>query len=1038
MVNPIYIIAIALGVGFSLGIIGKFGTKISYFLLLLALGAMTYISGDWLYAFIYNGQTTAEIYTAGVKPPFSIVLTMDKYAAFFTLLINFVGLFSGFYLYEMFEKYGKNAMAVYLIFIMGMNGVVLTGDLFNLFVFVEIVAIAIAGLVLFEKGVHAFSAGFKYMLATGVISGFLLLGIIFAYYYTGTLNIVDIASSNILVVKGGSIAAFLILMAFILELKPFPANGWGLDVYEASHPGIAALISAGAATATYFVLSKLLMFLGDQWYPIVAFIGGLSFLASNLIGIKQTSVQRMLGYSSIGQVGLLMIVLGFRKYLGDSTDFIVFGLLISNYLGKAGLFWLSGIINKKKINDWRGLSPLHLFLMGTFVFTLLGLPPFPSFFAKWSLIMELASLNIEMVFVILIGSLFEAVYLLKWFGRSVQGELEKVTTKFNKIFPVFIFALLTYVIGYFSSQFVEVGKMIQWLPLFFVAFMFLVDRFLPVIIKNTLMIAALGYWTFMTFSAYTEFRVMFAVIFLIGGMIVLLSGYSKKGKRLGFYPLVALMFSGLALLLEAKTSLDFFFAWEFMTLGSYLLVLRGKNAEKAGLSYILFSLGGAYAMLIGFGLFTVDTGSQFLSALNLVNENASWILLALSIGFMVKIASPGLHIWLPDAYAEAEDDVTPMLSGILVKSGVFGLILVFLAIGDREIFGFSLLYILGWIGAIGSIVGNTLAAFQEDIKKLIAYSSIGQMGYILFALGMMNYLGWITAVAFTFNHFVFKSLLFLAAEGIIYRTKTRNMYEMGGLIRRMPVSFITTLVAIIAVSGLPPLFGFAGKWLSYQAVLQTKWYFQGFIVAVAGFIAFLYLFRLIFTVFLGMLKDRISRVKEAPFFMLLPQILLAVTLIGMSTFPGLILRPVGEFMQKYMPDNTITWANNAATSALGYWQPVVIITTVGGIFVLILAWLLFMARKSYRVKQFNITYQGERPDRPETTHFAYNFYAHYRKAVGFFEYPLTTNFWNHVSGNIKAIADFAQGWYTGNGQTYVIQLVLFIVVFYFYISGGMK
>ncbi len=369
MVSPIHIITIGLGLAFALGFLKEFGKNFSAALTLTGVALMGAISFQWMFAFFTSGATV-EVFTAGFKPPYSINLLMGKHEAILTSMINFVGFFGGIYLWNTLKKQGFHAMLVYLVFIMGMNVIIMTRDAFNLFVFMEVVSIATAGLVILEQNNKSIQAGFKYMIATGVIAGLFLLGIIFSYYFAGSLNIDDLANSNSVALKGGSVAVFLVLIAIVLELKPFPANGWALDVYHAASPGLSALISAASATAMYYVLYKILAIAGETWYPIVAAMGLLTFIGSNLLGVKQDNPQRLLGYSSIGQIGLLMAILGLKPFLGDKLEFIAFSILLTHYFAKAGLFWLSGIIKSENLKGFAALrkKPFLLFIFGTFAF----------------------------------------------------------------------------------------------------------------------------------------------------------------------------------------------------------------------------------------------------------------------------------------------------------------------------------------------------------------------------------------------------------------------------------------------------------------------------------------------------------------------------------------------------------------------------------------------------------------------------------------------------------------------------------------------
>jgi formate hydrogenlyase subunit 3/multisubunit Na+/H+ antiporter MnhD subunit len=495
-----------------------------------------------------------------------------------------------------------------------------------------------------------------------------------------------------------------------------------------------------------------------------------------------------------------------------------------------------------------------------------------------------------------------------------------------------------------------------------------------------------------------------------------------------------LMYAGMIMLIRTTDSFGFFAAWELLTVGSYFLILRGKESEPHALSYILFSLGGAFLILAGFALAAsaVPPAPTF-SLANLAALTAPvapWVFVLLAVGFMTKTAAIGVHIWLPGAHAEAETDVSPMVSGILLKAGLYGLFVLLMAMGKQQLFGIELTHALLWIAALTALLGNLMAIFQEDGKRLLAYSSIGQMGYAVFGLALMNHLGWLMALMFVINHYIYKAMLFLSVGGVAKRTGTRDMYKMGGLITLMPLSFIATLIGIIAVSGVPPLSGFGGRWIFYNAIMTSDVRMPMVILFLAGPIAFLYLFRLIYTIFLGQLKDEFRRVKEAPFWIVLPQMIYVALLMIFAIFPGIALRRVDEYLNQFFPEGGLGWSGNEITSAYGYWNPVSIMIIICVIFGVLLAWLMFVDRKAQKVKQFNIVFSAEAPYRPETTHFAWNFFAPYRKALGFLVLPLATMFWGTITGLLHTGADIARRFYTGNGQTYAFHFLLFVIVAY--------
>lgn len=1041
MVNPIYIIAAALGVGFAIGILGKLGKNFTGILALLTISFMTFVSGQWLYAFYASEQIATYIYTSGFAPPLSINLLMGPHEAFLTFLVNFIGLLGGIYLFYNFGRKGRNAYVVFLVFLMGLNVIIMTRDMFNLFVFLEITSIATAGLILIERGNRAVGAGFKYMIATSLIASLLLIGTIFAYFYTGSLNIDDLIASDLKSMAGGSIAIFLIMVVAIIEMKPFPANGWGLDVYEGSHQGFSAIISVGTATASYYMLYKVMLFAGPEWNYIVALIGAVTFIGANLLGVKQKFARRLLAYSSVGQLGLLMLILGLRDYIGENTDYVAFGILITNYLAKTGFFWLTGIIKAKKLTEWAAIrrKPFFLFLMGTFIFALIGFPPFPSFFAKWTFIMDLANGGgFAWIAVLLVGSFLEAIYLFRWFGYAVKGEDNfslEINVRLHKIIPIAILTVLLYVVGYFTAQFTEVGSMINFIPFFFVAIIFAIDS-VPIYIKNTLAILAMAFHFYTVYPDLDNMRLIFEVIFIIGGILALIAGYAYKGIRSGFYPVALLMYAGLTGIIEASTTLEFFYGWELMTAGSYFLIIRGKRSMPHALSYMLFSIAGAYAILAGFSIANIGQAFPSLDIINNIQFIPVWAYGLLIAGFLTKTASVGLHIWLPGAHGEAESDVSPMVSAILLKAGVFGIVITLIGMSKASYDLASIAYILGWVGAITALVGNLGAVFQEDAKRLLAYSSIGQLGYIVFAFAIMTHLGWLTGFTYTINHFLYKSILFLTIGAVVLRVGTHNMYEMGGLIKKMPFAFVAVMIGIIALSGVPPLSGFTGKWLFYNAVILKGWYLQGVIVFFSGGIAFLYLFRLIHTIFLGQLKDNHRNVKEISVWFLIPIYTLIIGIMVFSAKPEWILQPLGDMIAPYFSDGQLTWEGSYAYSELGYWTGTGVMVTIGVLFVIVLVILKIFTRKAHKLEQFDIVYSGERPERPETTHIAYNMYAGFYKAVWPATLPVVERFWDWMTELVHETAGFTRRIYSGNGQAYLLHIVLFIIVLFFITIGG--
>ena len=648
MVAPIYIIAIALGVAFLLPVLEKLGKQFVNLIFLLALLSFAFISMQWLWGLFFNGLQPVQIFTAGLKPPLSINLQMGLKEALFLSGINLLALIAAVYLLRYFDSIGVRAKVLFLLVTMGMNGLVMTRDIFNLFVFIEITSIASYALIGMDLNVKALVAGFKYMIAGSIASIFLLLGIILLYRFSGTLNIDDLlkmslaGSSTYLILAG----IFVLLLSFVIEMKQFPANGWALDVYQAAHPGIAAIISAGTSGAMFFALYKIMPLFPVPWLKIVAGLGLTTFFFSNWMGLKQTITTRMLGYSSVGQMGLLLMVLSLSQVFDPqfkTYGVIILALFFNHFFAKAGLYWLAGMVQADTIYDWQTLQnkPLLKFLFGLFVLALLGFPPFAGFWGKWSLIMAMAQQQMFWwIAFILVASLFEAVYLLRWFGQAFKTNANtesKPVGAWEQHMALWVFSLFSLALGLAFANHYLSNSWLLLLPVIAALGLFLLDWF-SAKIKGLLTIVLIVFYAYQVLPRLQGLYLYFNLIFLLGGAVMLIAALHRKQKSYGFFPLSLLMIGSLSNLILAQTMLQFFFAWELMTLSSYLLILRGKKANQAALNYVLFSLGGAYVILGGLALaHFAFPGSNSLSVLGQASVYSQIIYALLAIGFRLKL-----------------------------------------------------------------------------------------------------------------------------------------------------------------------------------------------------------------------------------------------------------------------------------------------------------------------------------------------------------------------------------------------------------------
>jgi formate hydrogenlyase subunit 3/multisubunit Na+/H+ antiporter MnhD subunit len=1020
--HPLNIFILGLGGGFLIPLLNRLGKVWVSVAFVLALTGMTLISGISLFKFL-AGALPIEILTGGATPPYSINLRLGLAESVFSVGVNLVALLGAAYFVR--AKYA--VMLIYLIMVMGIQGMVMTRDLFNLFVFLEIVSVATYGLLSLQDTPAALSATFKYLMATVIASTFFLLGTALLYAVTGMLNIDDLISRRDTIAGPIGFAALMFLLASLLiELKPFPANGWGLDVYETTQANVAVLISVGVSTGVFFALLKLLPLFQGQ-LETIAVSGAVTFLFSNLIGLRQTRAQRLLGYSSIGQMGLLTMAVALLRQLDPEADvpLIVVGLFVNHLFAKAGLFWLAGIVNKDRLKDWSVLAghPAMIFVFAILLTAIAGFPPFPGFWAKWHLVMDLAAGGrYPWIAIVLLGSLLEATYLFRWFGSAIHSSAQpnNLQRPLTELLPVFAAALLLVVSGYFASILAGLSSAWIFLPLGAGLVLYLLDG-LAGQVKGILVLVFMlagGFWLTIDLSGINY---LFAELLYAGGLVLSFACLYHSGARRAFYPLLAVMLLSLPALPRATTSLEFLFIWELITLSSYFLIVRRREAVPHALRYLLFSLVSAFFLLAGFAMAYATNGHISLAALRTAGPDSSAAFVLLAIGLLIKAGAIGVHVWLPGAYAEADDDVSAMLSAVISKVPIFGL-LVGTHLAIRSEVGLNLALALGWIGMLTALAGAMMAVRQDDMKRMLAYSSMSQLGYIITAIALMSHLGWVTALYLAANHLMVKGILFLTAAAVIVRTDTRMFADMGGLARSMPFTFAAAAVAIIAMSGLPPLTGFGGKWLLLSAMLEKGWYGPVVMGMLATFVGLLYMACFVRAVFLGPRKATHDAVVEAPLALLIPQYLLIAGILLISFFPKLLIGPISEAID---PDfaSTLVWEGMSLEMIYGYWNPAPTMAAAVAI-----SAILFVAFWLLR-RVGSIRPAGARATARSDAAVA-NPYDFYKSVFTKLTPPSARVFWDGLFAGTTTLAERTRKIYNGNGQTYSLYVLYYFIVLY--------
>ncbi|WP_425351690.1 hydrogenase 4 subunit B [Mesorhizobium helmanticense] len=351
----------------------------------------------------------------------------------------------------------------------------------------------------------------------------------------------------------------------------------------------------------------------------------------------------------------------------------------------------------------------------------------------------------------------------------------------------------------------------------------------------------------------------FLVVVNLGGAFASLYGLgygrheSAPHRVLPFFPA---FLAGMNLVVLADDAFTFLLSWEFMSLASWALVMahhREPDNTRAGYIYLVMASFGTLALLLAFGLLAGPAGTYTFDAMRAAEPTrfvAAAVLALMLLGAGSKAGLVPLHVWLPLAHPAAPSHVSALMSGVMTKVAIYGFIrVIFDLLGEPA--WWSGVVVL-FLGGLTAVLGILHALMEKDLKRLLAYSTIENIGVIFVSLGLAlafkaNAMPSAAALALTaalfhvLNHSFFKSLLFFGAGAVLTATGERNMEKLGGLIHRMPLTSFVFLVGCVSISALPPFNGFVSEWLAFQAILQSpdlpQWGLKVMVPAVGGLLA---------------------------------------------------------------------------------------------------------------------------------------------------------------------------------------------------------
>ena len=376
-----------------------------------------------------------------------------------------------------------------------------------------------------------------------------------------------------------------------------------------------------------------------------------------------------------------------------------------------------------------------------------------------------------------------------------------------------------------------------------------------------------------------------------------------------YYPVFIFALASCMGIFLAGDLFSLFVFFEAMSLISYVLVVHEETVDalKAGYKYLIMTIIGGLALFFGIIITFELAGTVAITGVTLIKEPSSlafFAFISFLIGFGMKAGMFPLHVWLPDAHPVAPSPASALLSGIMLKTGAYGLLRVIF-----HVYGIDFMRETGWtliltvIAVITILLGSAVAITQDDLKRRLAYSSIGQMGYILLGMSILTERALIGNIFHIFSHAFMKSTLFLCAGAIILKTGKRSIKELGGIGKQMPFTMFSFTLAALAMIGIPPFNGFLSKWTLALGAMDAGMPFYVLVLLLSSLMNGIYYLPIIIAAFFGSEHDdSLVEINEAPYKMLIPIAILAVSclLFGLlpTNLPFDLSRVAADFLLK--------------------------------------------------------------------------------------------------------------------------------------------
>jgi len=731
--------------------------------------------------------------------------------------------------------------------------------------------------------------------------------------------------------------------------------------------GVGAAAQAGTTRGPGIDLGALMLLLGCA-----------TLIYGEVMALIQKELKRMLAFSTLAQIGEIAAILGLGTSL--ATDAAL--LHVSNHaVMKTLLFFAAGAFilqsGRRYLPELAGLGRVMPVSAGCYALAtvaIMGLPPFSGFISKFLMITAAAAAGrVEVAALILVGSIVAAFYYLRivrlLFFHPYEGPAVKEAPGSMLLAMAFLAAIIVFggvapnvqidavsAVGRLVAErnglapAVMPNLLIDWPAAALIATLgavavWLFGKSMPTLAtKLAIAVPALAFVAVLL-QADRYDGLSFAFALLVSGLGTLNMAYATgylahhPHAQHRFYAAFALMMAGLMGMAGSHDFFNFFAFWELMSSWALYVALvheETEDARREAFKYFIFNTVGASFMFLGIAMFGSAAGSFAFAdvakaAPAMSTAWAGGALVLVLVGMLMKAAMLPVRIDYQMHPATAPTPVSGYISAMLLKSGPYGVLKLMALFAGATLVnrlgvvgsgdGQSLLgNAIAIIGGVTVLYAGAMAVVQTGIKRLLIYSTVCQLGYITMALALGTSLGVAGGLMHFVNHMMLKDVLFLCAGAIMVTSHARTLDELGGLGRRMPITFGIFLFAGLSLAGIPPLNGFGSKWLIYVAAFESGHYVLGIFAMVASLFTLAAVLKFAHAAFMGSPGAAAEHAREAPTIMLVPMIILAAACFAVGMLPGLLLVPIAAIQQGLgLAPIAATWTGPLPSA--GGWHP---------------------------------------------------------------------------------------------------------------------